>query len=354
MSELPINEWSEKPIRIAGGGLAGLSLGVGLARQGIAVELSEAGDYPRHRVCGEFISGVSKSTLESLGIAGCLDDAVSCQTTAWFDGVREISRRQLPEPALGISRYRLDARLVNALREAGGTVHTKVRERLEEWTATAENRVLASGRVRQRGNWVGIKSHFLGLDMEADLEMHLGRDGYLGLAKIEEGRTNACGLFRVGTGDEVGRDLAELCQSRGLTELAARMRCGEPDPESFCSVAGIGFGWQRGDQELSKTGPLVVGDRLALIPPFTGNGMTMAFQSAELALESLLAGRASNARWGDMVDNYSDSAQKRFGRRLGIASALHPALVNPGGQGTLSLLSRSQLLPFSLLYRLLR
>ena len=46
-----------RTITIVGGGLAGLTLGIGLRQRGIPAEIFEAGTYPRHRVCGEFISG---------------------------------------------------------------------------------------------------------------------------------------------------------------------------------------------------------------------------------------------------------------------------------------------------------
>ena len=46
-----------KPIQIVGGGLAGLTLGIALRKKEIPVAIFEAGNYPRHRVCGEFISG---------------------------------------------------------------------------------------------------------------------------------------------------------------------------------------------------------------------------------------------------------------------------------------------------------
>ena len=49
---------SLQPIEIVGGGLAGLSLGLALRQQDIPVTLFEAGSYPRHRVCGEFITGL--------------------------------------------------------------------------------------------------------------------------------------------------------------------------------------------------------------------------------------------------------------------------------------------------------
>src|SRR5204862_7913249 len=55
-----------KPINIIGGGLAGLTLGIGLRRREIPVTLWETGAYPRHRVCGEFISGQGQEVLARL------------------------------------------------------------------------------------------------------------------------------------------------------------------------------------------------------------------------------------------------------------------------------------------------
>ena len=57
-----------KPISIIGGGLAGLTLGIGLRRRGIPVTVREASHYPRHRVCGEFISGRGQDVLVRLSL----------------------------------------------------------------------------------------------------------------------------------------------------------------------------------------------------------------------------------------------------------------------------------------------
>ncbi|MFZ9874958.1 MAG: NAD(P)-binding protein, partial [Candidatus Methylacidiphilales bacterium] len=46
-----------KTVEIVGGGLAGLTLGLCLRQKGVPVDLFEAGTYPRHRVCGEYLSG---------------------------------------------------------------------------------------------------------------------------------------------------------------------------------------------------------------------------------------------------------------------------------------------------------
>ena len=50
-------------LTIVGGGLAGLTLGIGLRQRGVPVTVYEAGRYPRHRVCGEFISGRGQKTF---------------------------------------------------------------------------------------------------------------------------------------------------------------------------------------------------------------------------------------------------------------------------------------------------
>ncbi|MFM7376435.1 MAG: hypothetical protein ACKO39_14995, partial [Chthoniobacterales bacterium] len=53
---------------IVGGGLAGLGLGLALRRNAVPVTIHEAGRYPRHRVCGEFITSLDRHTREELGL----------------------------------------------------------------------------------------------------------------------------------------------------------------------------------------------------------------------------------------------------------------------------------------------
>ena len=111
-----------REVRVAGGGLAGLALAAGLRRHGVPVVVDEAGSYPRHRVCGEFVSGVSAETLEGLGIARVFDDALRHRSVRWFVGGREVGGGELPAPALGISRFRMDRRLRDLVVAAGGEV----------------------------------------------------------------------------------------------------------------------------------------------------------------------------------------------------------------------------------------
>ena len=100
-------EGEVKEITIAGGGLAGLSLGIALAERGVPVRLQEAGSYPRHRVCGEFINGVQDETLEALGIVDLVRSGLQLDSTVWLVNNEVVLRDVLPEPASGISRHAL-------------------------------------------------------------------------------------------------------------------------------------------------------------------------------------------------------------------------------------------------------
>lgn len=103
-----------KRIAIVGGGLAGLTLGIALRQREVAVTICEAGHYPRHRVCGEFISGRGQTTLARLGMNKLINEsgAVSAQTAAFFSVTQSSAPRPLPSAAICLSRFNLDAALV--------------------------------------------------------------------------------------------------------------------------------------------------------------------------------------------------------------------------------------------------
>src|SRR5437763_651827 len=94
------------PITIIGGGLAGLTLGIGLRQRSVPVVIWETGDYPRHRVCGEFISGRGQETLRRLGLLELVfaAGAQKAHTTAFFTPSNSFPIRSLPQPALCLSR----------------------------------------------------------------------------------------------------------------------------------------------------------------------------------------------------------------------------------------------------------
>src|SRR5437016_5730079 len=135
-----------RPITIIGGGLAGLTLGIGLRQRGLPVTILEAGRYPRHRVCGEFISGRGQQTLSNLGLLDSLrrSGAQPAATAAFFlPGRNTAPIRRLESSAICISRFELDALLARTFRELGGDLRENTRAGVNQ---LEEGIVRASGR----------------------------------------------------------------------------------------------------------------------------------------------------------------------------------------------------------------
>lgn len=347
-SRIPRAAAALRPVEIVGGGLAGLSLGLALRRAGVPVTLHEAGDYPRHRVCGEFIAGLDPATRVALRLDSFFVGARAHQEVAWYRGASPINNHTLPASALAISRRTLDARIAEAFLAAGGDLRVRSRVSLEP----APGRVFAHGRHASTDSpWLGLKLHVHGLPLRADLEIHLGDHAYVGLCRVEEDRVNVCGLFRRRPDLALDRETALLAYLRaaGFDELAERIDSAEIDPESRCAVAALSFG-RAPDRSKEGGERLVLGDAHALIPPFTGNGMTMAFQSAALGLGPLLAWSRGEAEWGITVARIRSLLHARFRLRLATSGLLHPALLNPGAQSGLAVAARARLLPVGPLY----
>lgn len=333
-----------RPIEIIGGGLAGLALGCALRRAGVPATLHEAGDYPRHRVCGEFVTGLGDDTVARLGLAPAFAGALTHRRVAWTyrDGAPRL--QTLPSPALALSRFALDARLAATFSELGGELRT--RSRVAATDARA-GRVFATGRRRATASpWIGLKVHARGLAPAHDLEMHLGDHCYAGLSRVEGGAVNVCGLFRRGLATGSGPTLLlQSLRAAGLEALARRLARAEIDAGSFCAVAALGFAHTAEAEDR-----FCVGDAIGMLPPFTGNGMAAALQGAELALEPLLAYARGLVTWPDAVRAGRTAQRRKFRRRFASAAILHPFLLHPWGQRCFAALGRARLLPFRPLY----
>lgn len=336
-----------RPVEIIGGGLAGLSLGLALRRADVPVTLIEAGTYPRHRVCGEFITGLSAATIDRLGLAPFLADARLHREVTWFLREQPLRRQTLREPALALSRHALDQRLATAFTAAGGDLRTHTRADI---TDAPEGRIFATGRRPARPEWIGLKCHAINLPLVSELELHLGDNAYIGLCAVEDNRVNISGLFRLRADlPNLARETALVAYLRatGLASLAGRIISASIDPASCSAIAGLGF-----SKPSTRADRLVLGDTYAMIPPFTGHGMAMAFQSAETALDPLLAWSRGDLSWPDVLRTVHRRLRTRFRLRLASSSAIHPFLFRPPRQRLLAAASRLRLLPMEPLYRM--
>ncbi|HXR48063.1 MAG TPA: NAD(P)-binding protein, partial [Candidatus Limnocylindrales bacterium] len=232
-----------KPITIIGGGLAGLTLGIGLRRQGVPVTVWEAGHYPRHRVCGEFISGHGQDTLARLDLRELLEraGAVSASTAAFFSTALSAPSRSLPARAICLSRFKLDHALAGEFKKLGGELREGQRWREGEF---GEGIVRATGRrartAESGSRWFGLKVHAGNVELAADLEMHVSPRGYVGLCRVEGGAVNVCGLFRRRAEENhVPQNWRDWLRGQTGSPLQQRLAAAAFEEDSFCAVAGI-------------------------------------------------------------------------------------------------------------------
>jgi 2-polyprenyl-6-methoxyphenol hydroxylase-like FAD-dependent oxidoreductase len=325
-------------ITIVGGGLAGLTLGIGLRQIGVPVTVWEAGNYPRHRVCGEFISGNGQNSLARLGLLQGLQDVgvASATNVAFFDGKKTVAARSLPEAALCVSRFVLDEWLAREFQRLGGELQLGVR-----WTGGfGPGIVRASGRraepVTDGWRMFGLKVHALNVALDADLEMHFVPSGYVGLCRLPGGEVNICGLFRSeATVPALAQRWRDWLSGPASSALQARLAVAQFDEDSFCSVAGLCLRPQCSTQWHD----CCVGDALTMIPPVTGNGMSMAFESAELAIKPLAKFSRGAVSWVGARQEISLSCNKRFASRLHWAAWLQKALFQRPARSVMMLLA---------------
>ncbi len=323
-----------QPITIVGGGLAGLALGIVLRSENIPVRVIESGAYPRHRVCGEFISGRGVSILKRLGVTERWAHSSSglAETVVFFDERARWFSSHLREPAVVIPRWNLDDSLAKQFEAAGGQLLLQTRWK-EDFRSTGV--VRAAGR-RVSGSpgqwrWFGIKAHISGIHLESDLELHCRPNGYVGICGLPNGRANVCGLFRRKEAwPELAKQWQDVLKGGPGTLLRDKLEHGEFDGATFCAVAGFSF------ERSFRADPreIRVGDALGMIPPVTGNGMSIAFESAEIAAHALLKYCRGEWNWDQTAARAADAMDQAFRRRLYWAAVLQWLLFQPWAAST--------------------
>jgi flavin-dependent dehydrogenase len=302
-------------VLILGGGVAGSAASIALARKGRRVTLIEREPTPRHKVCGEFLSGEALEDLHLLGIDVTSLGAVPINYVR-LAAARRAATAPLPFPAKSLTRKTLDSALIGAAVaagvrvERGRGVHSLTRVTANLWQATLDDGAtyeapaafLATGKHDLRGHgrpkdphqWIGFKMYYrLSASQTADLadasELTLYSGGYGGIQPVEDGITNFCCVVQRQYFARAGLKweglLAKMRQD--CPHLAMRLDGAEPLLDKPITITQIPYGYLRRSTE---DGLYCIGDQAAVIPSFTGDGISIALHTARRAAAAFLAG----------------------------------------------------------------
>jgi 2-polyprenyl-6-methoxyphenol hydroxylase-like FAD-dependent oxidoreductase len=101
------------------------------------------------------------------------------------------------------------------------------------------------------------------------------------------------------------------------------------DDTSRCAVGGLDLAGRLP----SNPNELCIGDALTMIPPITGNGMSMALESAALAQTHLERYSRDALSWGEACELIHADARRVFASRLRWGRLLHRLACNALLQG---------------------
>jgi flavin-dependent dehydrogenase len=343
---------------VIGGGLAGCSTALQLARAGHEVVLAEQSTYPRQKLCGEFLSPEAQSSFRRLGVLEAVHEAgaSSIDHTRLTAPSGTKTEHALPDPALGLSRHQLDRLLFRRACAAGvdgraGTRVTDVQGSLDEGFAvtagaeTLEARLVfgAHGRrsrldralerpfLEQRPPYVGFKAHYAGPSAGAladTIELHSAPGGYCGLSPVEDDRINVCWIGHTDALKKAGgTPTAMLNESlRQNPALDNRLRGLTRVSDQFEAVSQVPLM----PKSRFVDDVCMIGDAAGMIAPLCGDGMAMALRTADL-----ISPRASAFLDGDRSASsfrtaYRTAWSDTFGRRMRLGRWIHAAAFRPG------------------------
>jgi flavin-dependent dehydrogenase len=346
---------------VVGGGLAGTAFAIPLAEAGWPVTLVEREAGPHDKVCGEFLSREAMLYLRALGIDPGTLGAVPIGRVR-IAGRRGDTAVDLPFAAASLSRRVLDEALLARAVAAGVTVRRGRRvvaldealdgagftARLDDGTRLAARQVaLATGKHDLRGHrrppgrqndLVGFKGHFRLAPDEAPalaghVELLLFPDGYAGLEPIGDGLANLCLVVRQARLAALGGTWPAVLDhvGRAVPLLSRRLAGAAGLHERPLAIATIPYGFVATAAD-ARPGLWRLGDQAAVIPSFSGDGMSIALHSARLAVDHLLAGRSAA--------DFQARLAADVGGQVRRATLLSQALVRPGAQAGLLLAAR--------------
>jgi flavin-dependent dehydrogenase len=325
---------SQFDIAIIGGGPAGASAAITAVRLGNRVGLFEARDFPRHKVCGEFLSAESLELLADLlqdlpSASVVFREAPVIGRTRLFFGSRMIEAPVSP-PALSISRYDLDALLWDAALRAGVKAYSNCEVGCEgdgpfalaascgNWTAKSV--IIAAGRwsqfTRDRTpppgpKWIGVKAHFREAGAALSTDLYFFDQGYCGVQPVAPDTVNACAMVR----SDQAKTLEEVLELHpALGKRAAGWRPLMP-PVTTAPLLHL-------PPQPAHGNMVFAGDAATFIDPFAGDGISIALRSGRIAAQCLSDFLARRVGLSDAVESYRREYMAQFSPLFAAAARI--------------------------------
>lgn len=324
-------------VLIIGGGLAGLTAAIHLSKKNLKVTLIEKSDYPRHKVCGEYISNEILPYLKWLGADVSELNPTNISKFEFTTNNGKSAKAKLPLGGFGISRYALDNFLYQkALANNSNIIIENVTDvsfNNDIFTVTTSKQILTSkivlGAFGKRSNvdqvldrsffhkkspWLAVKAHYSG-NLDNDLvALHNFKGGYCGVSKVENNIINICYLA----------DYTTFKQYKNIEEYQQNVLYKNKHLKSVFENSTLVFDKPLTISQISfekkqavENHIIMIGDTAGLIHPLCGNGMAMAIHSAKIASELILEYYSDQSFSREVLEKkYTQEWKKHFGKRL--------------------------------------
>lgn len=326
---------------IIGGGVSGLAAANRLVDLGIKPTIVDAGSYPSHKICGEFFSFECHQILENWDV---LPSTVIRAIKFHIDD--ESYHFPLPIVARGMSRFSFDNFLYQRAVEKGAKALINMRVTKIDYHSDAKFKYsisLHNGKILQAktlfigtgrilslligGNsptmrYLGMKSHFKGIDLKETLQMFVLPHGYLGMSPIENNQINvACiaekvAVSHAGSPEKYLKQVMETQEGNSFSKLLSLgtqvfPRWMVTEVPEFCIT---------NDAFHSYRNLFLIGDAAASIAPASGDGLAMGVTSAVMAVEFALKGKDFD---------YQKYWSNNYRKRLRWAKGIHQLMFHP-------------------------